>query len=158
MGLHFLTGDATSPKTDGNKIIAHICNDIGSWGAGFVLAISRQWPEPEASYREWFATQSDFALGNIQTVAVSPNLYVANMIAQRGVRSKENMVPLKYAYLEKCLVKLCTFAQRHKASIHMPRIGCGLAGGKWTNVEPFILELLVNQGIDVFVYDLLEEA
>jgi hypothetical protein len=35
----------------------------------------------------------------------------------------------------------------------MPRIGCGLAGGKWSRVEPLITERLVRRGIAVTVYD-----
>tara|TARA_R110002111_G_scaffold227346_2_gene288919 strand:+ start:47395 stop:47511 length:117 start_codon:yes stop_codon:yes gene_type:complete len=35
----------------------------------------------------------------------------------------------------------------------MPRIGCGLAGGKWDKVEPLIEQTLRTAGIDVYVYD-----
>jgi O-acetyl-ADP-ribose deacetylase (regulator of RNase III) len=38
------------------------------------------------------------------------------------------------------------------ASIHAPRIGCGLAGGEWSKVEKIINETC--NGIDVFIYDL----
>jgi len=37
--------------------------------------------------------------------------------------------------------------------VHMPRIGCGLAGGKWEKIEPIILSELIDKGINVFVYD-----
>lgn len=71
--ITYLKGDATSPQASGIKIIAHVCNDIGGWGKGFVLAISRRWPEPEKAYREWhcFRTSNDFKLGSIQLVKVS---------------------------------------------------------------------------------------
>ncbi len=49
--LKTIKGDATSPQAKGRKVIAHICNDLGGWGKGFVLAISRRWPEPERDYR-----------------------------------------------------------------------------------------------------------
>jgi hypothetical protein len=39
-----------------------------------------------------------------------------------------------------------------RATIHMPRIGCGLAGGKWESVEPLIRIAIPT--IEVFVYDL----
>lgn len=52
--LNYVKGDATSPQGDGTKAIVHVCNNIGAWGAGFVMAISRRWPEPEAAYREWY--------------------------------------------------------------------------------------------------------
>ncbi|MGA3490465.1 hypothetical protein ACK8GG_20940, partial [Micromonosporaceae bacterium DT55] len=51
--LKTIKGDATSPQAKGRKVIAHICNDLGGWGKGFVLAISRRWPEPERDYRAW---------------------------------------------------------------------------------------------------------
>jgi len=35
----------------------------------------------------------------------------------------------------------------------MPRIGCGLAGGDWSRIEPLIAETLCASDIDVTVYD-----
>jgi hypothetical protein len=35
----------------------------------------------------------------------------------------------------------------------MPRIGCGLAGGEWSKVEPLIEEHLCGAGLAVTVYD-----
>lgn len=43
--INYIKGDATQPIKDGNKIIVHICNDIGGWGKEFVTAISyKQFP------------------------------------------------------------------------------------------------------------------
>jgi hypothetical protein len=44
-------------------------------------------------------------------------------------------------------------ARELNASVHMPRIGCGLAGGKWEKIEPIIQKHLCDGGIDVTVYD-----
>jgi hypothetical protein len=38
--------------------------------------------------------------------------------------------------------------------IHMPRIGCGLAGGSWDQVEPLLETHLARAGFNVWVYDL----
>jgi len=35
----------------------------------------------------------------------------------------------------------------------MPRIGCGLAGGKWSEVEPLIESAIVDAGVAAYVYD-----
>ena len=35
----------------------------------------------------------------------------------------------------------------------MPRIGCGLAGGKWERIEPIITQNLSRKGLEVYVYD-----
>ena len=55
--IKYLVGDATKPQIAGNKIIAHICNDIGAWGRGFVLAVSKLSPVPEHRFREWYANR-----------------------------------------------------------------------------------------------------
>lgn len=78
--LRVIRGDATSPQAAGPEIVAHICNDLGGWGRGFVLAVSRRWPET-------------------------------------------------------------------------PRIGCGLAGGRWDRIEPLVTAALCEHDVAVTVYD-----
>lgn len=153
--IQFTNGDATQPIGNGAKIIVHICNDIGGWGAGFVLAISKRWKEPEAAYRRWHAGQSNppFELGQVQFVPVEPQLWVANMIGQRGIRRSGGKPPIRYEAVQSGLEKVAQFAQEHSASVHMPRIGCGLAGGKWEEIETLIESTLVANGISVTVYD-----
>ena len=51
------------------------------------------------------------------------------------------------------LGRLADEAAELDASVHMPRIGCGLAGGKWSRIEPLVTERLVNKGVAVTVYD-----
>jgi O-acetyl-ADP-ribose deacetylase (regulator of RNase III) len=150
--INYVQGDATSPIGEGIKIIAHICNDVGAWGAGFVLAISSRWVEPEQRYHVWHSNQS-FKLGNIQVVKVNDDTYVANMIAQHGVGFYQGP-PIRYPALRQCLMKLYRESRRMEASVHMPRIGCGLAGGEWDKVKEIIYDELVDKGVEVTVYDL----
>ncbi|WP_345105109.1 hypothetical protein [Streptomyces drozdowiczii] len=39
------------------------------------------------------------------------------------------------------------------ALVHMPRIGCGLAGGTWSRIEPLIESRLTGRGLSVSVCD-----
>ncbi|WP_327300956.1 macro domain-containing protein [Streptomyces goshikiensis] len=153
--LEIIAGDATCPQAKGPKIIAHVCNDIGGWGKGFVLAISKRWPEPEAQYREWHRGRSgnDFGLGVVQLVRVQPDVWVANMIGQRGTRTGSSGPPIRYDAVERCLATLADHAVGLGASVHMPRIGCGLAGGKWSRIEPLITGALCARDVDVTVYE-----
>ncbi len=154
--INYLTGDATRPAVDGPKIIAHICNDIGGWGKGFVVAVSRRWPAPEADYRAWYAGRdaNDFALGAVQFVLVEQDFWVANMIAQRGLHSSPaGEPPIRYDAVKTCLARLAEFAAAQECTVHMPRIGCGLAGGKWEDIEPLIEETCVAAQVPVYVYD-----
>ncbi|AYL39873.1 MULTISPECIES: macro domain-containing protein [Streptomyces] len=154
-GITYVRGDATVPSVKGVKIVAHVCNDIGGWGKGFVLAVSRRWPEPERAYRTWHRERAsnDFALGALQLVRVERYVWVANMIGQRGVRTGSKGVPVRYEAIGTALGLLVGRATELNASVHMPRIGCGLAGGTWSRVEPLITERLVRRGVPVTVYD-----
>lgn len=154
-GIEYVRGDATTPLGKGTKVIAHVCNDLGGWGKGFVLAISRRWPEPEAAFRRWHRDRAgnDFGLGAVQFVQVGRLLWVANMVGQRGIRTGSKGVPVRYAALDTALGAVAARAGELGASVHMPRIGCGLAGGKWERVEPLITARLVEAGVRVTVYD-----
>ena len=80
--ITYLKGDATRPMVQGPKIIVHVCNDIGAWGAGFLMALSQMWPEPKAAYRRWCKEGGEavpFSLGNVQFVDVGNNIWVANL-------------------------------------------------------------------------------
>lgn len=154
--IRYLKGDATSPQAKGPKVIAHICNDRGGWGRGFVEAVSRRWPEPEAAYRRWHRerARNDFALGAVQIVQVKPDTWVANMVGQHGTRpSRSAGPPIRYEAVRACLRRLAVEAADLGASVHMPRIGCGLAGGRWDRVEPLITAELTGHGVQVTVYD-----
>lgn len=83
--ITYIKGDATCPQAKGTKIICHVCNDIGGWGKGFVLAISRRWEQPEAEYRAWHAAsvaawraangqEWNRSLRNISVKRASPSL------------------------------------------------------------------------------------
>ncbi|MET9378669.1 macro domain-containing protein [Streptomyces sp. NPDC002992] len=155
-GITYVRGDATAPQGKGVKIIAHVCNDLGGWGKGFVLALSRRWPEPEAAYRRWHRerARNDFGLGAAQFVQVGPYVWVANLVGQRGIRAgRSTGVPVRYEAIDAALGLLADKAEELGASVHMPRIGCGLAGGKWARVEPLIAGRLTARGIPVTVYD-----
>ncbi|MEO1029863.1 MAG: macro domain-containing protein [Bacteroidota bacterium] len=153
--VNYIKGDATFPQAEGVKIIAHICNDVGAWGKGFVLAISKRWKEPEAAYRLWYRNRikNDFQLGNIAIVQVEEYVYVANMIGQKGIKIRSRSIPVRYDAVQECLKKLSIQAKKLEASVHMPRIGCGLAGGRWDEVEPLINATLMANNIETFVYD-----
>lgn len=94
-----------------------------------------------------------FDLGQVQFMRFEENLWVANLIAQRGIRRSGGKPPVRYDAIRTGLEKVSGFANRMSASVHMPRIGCGLAGGSWDEIEPIIEETLIKAGVRVTVYD-----
>lgn len=176
MPINYKKGDATNPKSNKIKIIVHICNDVGGWGKGFVMAISKKWKKPELEYRKWYkniegvqtndvqfirlvrkdrySNEKKFELGNVQFVKVFDDLWIANMIAQNKIRPNKNgLPPIRYSSVSECLERVRNFAKLHEASVHMPRIGCGLAGGEWSKIEELINNHLIAHGIETTVYD-----
>lgn len=152
--IHYRQGDATAPVGDGGKVIVHCCNDQGGWGSGFVVALSRRWPQPEAHYRSMETRR----LGMVGLVSVEPTVWVANIIGQSDyLRSgaSHDIPPIRYEALRKGFRGLVKWIQGRDIdiSVHTPRIGCGLAGGDWALIEPLILDTFLRHDIDVFVYD-----
>jgi len=147
-------GDATDPIGEGNKIIVHVCNDIGGWGKGFVLALSKKWKEPEAQFRKWYRSKEDFELGKVQFVKVEDDIWVANLIGQHNLKNDENGIPpVRYSAIKLGMGEVQAFAKGLKASVHMPRIGCGLAGGTWDKIQPIIDQELSLFDTETIVYD-----
>lgn len=149
--IEYKKGDATKPKD--NAIVAHICNDVGAWGAGFVIAISRNLGREAENHYD--GLRLPIARGKLQLVAITErcgakNFYVANMIAQNGVTGRHDKID--YVALDKCLSQLGDFARQNNCSIQMPRIGCGLAGSTWQKILPYLEKNL--EGVEVTVFDL----
>ncbi len=152
MGIHYVQGDVTHPQGKGNEIIAHVSNDIGGWGKGVVLAISKRWKEPEIEFRKCYREGRDSKLGEVQFVQVEECIWVANMIGQHGIKTSSSGPPVRYEAVAECLAKVGDKARELGASVHMPRITMGLGGGtNWSKVEDLIKEHLA--GLDVTIYD-----
>jgi len=146
--INYVVGDATRPIGDGKKIICHICNDIGAWGAGFVLALSKRWRYPEDRYH----AMPKYELGTAMVLKVEDDIYVANMIGQHMTRPDANgNPPIRYVSVADALFVVNKIANELGATLHMPRIGCGLAGGDWKIIEAILQEFVT---VDVTVYDL----
>lgn len=155
MKINYVVGDATRPVGDGQKIIAHGCNNVGAWGAGFTGALSSRWRDPEIEYREAFSLGGRLRLGDVQLVVVESDIDVANLVTQSGLISSQNPHPFSYEGFELALKHLrCLIENENNVSIHMPRIGAGLGGGDWPKIESIIEHELCNHGIPVTVYDL----
>ena len=163
--IKYTRGDATQPKGKGVKYIIHCCNDVGGWGAGFVIALSKRWEEPEKQYRDWAhnreGTGKPFELGQVQIVIVETSIIVANMIGQRDTRWCDGVPPIRYEAIDECLSRVYNNIERNKKlnpkhpySIHCPRFGAGLAGGNWKEIESLIEKNILAKNIPVTVYDL----
>lgn len=151
----YLTGDATEPRGSGRKIVAFVVNDKAlSWGAGFGLAVQRKWPVVRSEFEAWAKTnRAEFRLGSVRSSLVSSELTALAMICQHGYGPSPTP-RIRYTALETCLKKLTELALSSQASVHVPRIGCGEAGGSWDIVAELLETNLCQKGIKVTVYSL----
>lgn len=155
-GIKFVLGDATHPVGTGARLIAHVVNDRArNWGPrGFAAALTKRWPAARREYRDWVSQDARrLRLGSVHVANVSEDKRIISMIAQRGY-GEQRKLRLQYDALERCLALVAETASASGASVHIPRIGSGQAGGEWTIVEYLIRETLVANGVDVTVYTL----
>jgi len=145
-------GDATQPRGKGKRIIAQVVNSYGAVGAGFGKAMAMRYPVTKEKLLEWKANKKAFILGNSQIFPVGEGIYVFQMLTQIGIMPKPGSISLQYPELRKCLIELRNKARELKASVHMPAIGSGQAGGEWQIIIGMIHDELVNYDIKVSVY------
>jgi O-acetyl-ADP-ribose deacetylase (regulator of RNase III) len=153
--LSYLAGDATLPRGTGSKIIAHVVNDaVPRWGAGFPLAVKKRWPQVQDEFIAWvLEDRRRLQLGRIHEFRVSEDCTVIHMIAQRGY-GPSTKPRIRYSALRTCLQQVAQRARTQHATVHIPRIGAGQAGGHWSLIEELIRSTLCATGVRVFVYDL----
>ena len=140
-------GNALTLECGKRTLTPHIVNNRGGWGAGFVVAISAISKLPEERYRTW-SSSGTMALGLVQPVTVSKEWSVLNMCAQNGYKTQANPVPMDIDALKTCLSKAGQVAQGFDI-VQMPKIGCGLGGGEWYDVEPLIIAAFAKFGGEV---------
>jgi O-acetyl-ADP-ribose deacetylase (regulator of RNase III) len=153
--LEILFGDVLSPRGEGRKVIAHVVSDATpNWGGrGVAIAIKKKWPVAQEAFRRWFGNSRRKSLGEVHFCEVEEGLEIATMICQRGYGSSETP-RIRYTAVERALGLVATRGRSIGASIHMPRIGCGQAGGSWLLVEDLVNSTLIGAGLSVTVYDI----
>lgn len=155
-GMTHVFGNATQPRGEGPWLIVHVVNDkTANWGGGgFAAAVRGRWPVVQDDFRDWATHhRASFRLGAVRMSRVDEALSVASIVAQHGY-GDATRPRIRYAALREGLAAVAVTARERGASVHMPRIGTGQAGGQWSIVRELILETLVDAGVAVTVYDL----
>lgn len=153
--IKMVTGDATRPSGAGAKLLAFVVNDKAAiWGGGFAYVVRRKWPEVQESFRRWAVSSRDeFKLGSIHEARVDASTRAVAMVAQHGY-GPSPFPRIRYSALATCLKSLARLALESGATVHMPRIGVGEAGGSWHVVSELIQENLCHAGVHVTIYSL----
>ncbi|MBT0963443.1 macro domain-containing protein [Denitromonas iodatirespirans] len=136
MSIHKHTGDLLEVDTG---IIVHGCNAQGVMGSGVAKAIRARWPEAFEVYQAAHDSPDGLQLGSVSFIQVGKHLWVANAITQRFY-GRDHRRYVDYDAVQNCFEQVARFSQNNDAlSIHFPLIGCGLGGGRWSEVAPRIV-------------------
>ena len=148
-------GDARRPRGTGKRIIAHVVNDrTPNWGGGFAMEVAKEWGFIQEDFLGWVKQdRRNLSLGNIHWAKIEDDLSIVHMVAQRGY-GRSTRPRIRYAALRTALDQLHEVASGQGASVHMPRIGTGQAGGNWELVRELVDEHLVQMGTPVSIYTL----
>ncbi len=140
-------------------IILHGCNCSGGFGSGVAGIIAKMYPEAQ---HEFFLKMDGYtyhrpnkeALGTIQPVKIYDDFYIVNGFTQLqyGGGGKRYASP---DAIHKVLLATVIFATEKNLDVHVPKIGCGLGGIKWEEVEPYFVQahkMLEAVGLKLTVY------
>ena len=151
--IRHVHGDVLKPRGEGLKIVCQLVNDTAKrWGGGIARQAAKLFPAAQKEFATWIA-DIDYRerLGEVHFSTALSHVVIASVVGQRGFgRSKEPRV--EYRAIQAGLERVAAFALSNNASVHLPRIGTGAAGGDWNTIEAMIEEQFVESGLNVNVY------
>lgn len=153
--IRYVHGDVLKPIGQGAKIICQLVNDRAiKWGGGVARRFARQYPDAEEQFSKVIiATSLLNRLGRVVVAELDQDIRLASIVAQEGYGP--SLFPrIRYRQLQQGLAEIARLAVNTQASVHMPRIGSGSAGGEWGVVEEIVEDEFVRRGVPVTVYDL----
>lgn len=156
--ITYVRGDATRARGTEPKLLLQVVNNGAfTWGGvGFAAAIKRRWPQSQKEFTVQVTTdRAKLKLGSVVACELEPGITLLSLVAQQGY-GPSTRPRIRYGALRDCLVSVSQLAKDRNATVHMPRIGTGQAGGAWPVVQEIVAETLVGPGVGVLVYDLPE--
>jgi len=132
-----MSGDLFSSTADG---MAHGANGLGVMGAGIAPRFKKLYPDMYAAYNAE-GTAGRLHGGDV-FVWKAPGITIFNVISQ-GILGPNAKLSFVEAGIRKALAVADADGVR---TIALPRIGCGIGGLDWADVEP-LLEGLAGESI-----------
>lgn len=150
-----IVGDATEVRVRDNEsaILVQLVNDRArTWGGrGFSTLVKSKWPAAQESFTDWAASNLD--LGAVHFARIAENVYLASLVAQKGYGASKTP-RISYSSLRTALERVKEKAASVGASVHMPRIGSGQAGGSWPVISHLVKVAFTPHRIPVTVYSI----
>jgi O-acetyl-ADP-ribose deacetylase (regulator of RNase III) len=135
--------------------IAHGVNCLGTMGAGIAKQLAAKWPASELKYREYVYKHTELLGKSLATYEQEDKKVLFHLFTQLDVGTETRK--LNYGALGRCFSELNNTLKTMKefdehmekettgetisipnATVAIPRIGAGLAGGDWLLIEEII--------------------
>jgi len=164
--LVFVDGDVTMPQRGRYAaqpaIIVHCVDTTGRWGRGGVFTALDQVDPTVGQRYETAGDMRDLHLGDVHLLPLAadtrarrsgarPGDAVALVVAQTRDRYGQ-LSAVQLPALETALVRISRYARRHRATVHLPRIGQRTPGFDWYRTERCLRKCLSARGVPAFVY------
>lgn len=142
MSVTHVVGDLIASD---EMIIAHGCNTVGAFSAGFAGVVARAYPNVKRVYQR-SVRDGYFMAGSAQFVSTFTNVddlgnvrYVYNLGTQRDSGRCYHLGQAAYWPICLSVGNMVEHAVKHDIrQIAMPRIGCGIAGLQWSVIEDIL--------------------
>lgn len=146
-------GSVLRPRGEGAKLVCQLVNDTAlKWGGGVARQAAKLFDGVESDFGKWITSiPMKDRLGKVHFSKPLDDVYIASIVGQEGF-GRSSTPRIRYRAIEEALGSIRDFALIHKASIHMPHIGTGAAGGNWPVIEEMIERELVREGVPVWIY------
>uniref|UniRef100_A0A7N8WZ55 Chromodomain helicase DNA binding protein 1-like n=1 Tax=Mastacembelus armatus TaxID=205130 RepID=A0A7N8WZ55_9TELE len=138
--IHYVFGDVTHPHAaQGDAIIVHCVDDSGRWGrGGLFTALEVRSDEPRKQYELAGKMKGKFTHDYKKCLAL--------IVSQQRDKAN-NLSGILLSALDEGLRKIYAAAKRHKASVHLPRIGHSTKGFNWYGTERLIRKHLASTSV-----------
>ena len=140
--LNYKTADVTTAT---EQVVAHGVNCTGHFGSGVAGAIKRNHPY----VRDQYLSLTEHVLGTCQFVEYNDQIWVnAHTQQDKGYDGEQYADLNSVAY---CLVEIDNYMHEHNLhTIAMPKIGTGLGGLNWDDVEILVEGILGDYEVTIY--------
>jgi O-acetyl-ADP-ribose deacetylase (regulator of RNase III) len=156
MPLTHRTGDLF--KSTDLRAVGHGCNACGKMGAGIAVSFKKKYPSMFFAYRD-MCEAGLLMPGDVFPFVDNNGLVVYNLITQGCVSGRIQLATL--SAIEKSVSAMLTHAKFLKIgdeniNIGIPKIGAGLGGLLWEDVENVLIQCLskADSSINLIVHTL----
>jgi O-acetyl-ADP-ribose deacetylase (regulator of RNase III) len=147
--IKYVIGDLVR-DAENYDVIAHVCNCFCTMGAGIA-------PQIKAKFPEAYEADCKTAKGDINklgTISYTENTkpIVVNLYGQYDYTGRRSgKMDLDYDALRKSLVLM---QEKYKGKMMaMPKIGAGLAGGDWKQIEGIIEDVMRGEYVVIVEWE-----